>query len=175
MNEILLKKTITEIKFYTDLLAMKKEMDVIISAYFTNNIHIDISKSDTDTDTDTYTDSLSTDTTISEKISDNDTLDVPQYMKTIYKSIVKETHPDKVINKEDIFIKAVNAMETLNYLDMLIIADNLNIPIKYEDLDIDTINTEITHIKKESDSYDNKLSWKYYYTKDPKYLAMYLS
>ncbi len=97
--------------------------------------------------------------------SKKDSSNIPQGFKEIYKTIIKEFHPDlKPENEkkkyENLLKKITNAYENKNWLDMISIAheegvdlpDDVSLYSEVFENNLNNIEEEISHIK-------NKLSW----------------
>jgi hypothetical protein len=70
-------------------------------------------------------------------------------LKTLYRAIVKSTHPDKAKddNLKELYIEATSAYDTNNILPIFTICDKLRIPYEVTDEECNLIKNEIKSIR----------------------------
>lgn len=96
------------------------------------------------------------------------------YVKKLYREIVKNTHPDKIDDRRDLFEKAYLSYKDDNYLNILLVADILNIEIDLSKLDNNKILNDIEQLKNKSKMFENSTHWKWYYDKDISHIEKYV-
>lgn len=109
-----------------------------------------------------------------ENLSNNQVLELPPNIKSIFNRVVKITHPDKIKNEQDrdIYIqyyqRVVDAKELNNKHEILYVAYLLGIKEIYElsDDDLGSIKKRIKELEMESRLIDNNSFWVCYYTND---------
>ncbi len=84
--------------------------------------------------------------------------------KNIYKEISIITHPDKSFNDGQLFCLAYDSYKKNNILELLSIADKIDIDIeKYKDfIDINIIKNQVNELEEKIVEYKNSFIWKYY-------------
>lgn len=109
-------------------------------------------------------DQISSDiTSIEEDIENKDEL------KGLYRKIVKVTHPDKTqdLSKNMIFDKASKAYESGDIVDMILLAENLNIESGIE-IPIDKIKLKISDVERKTEFLKKTYTWKWMNSSDDK-------
>ena len=87
-------------------------------------------------------------------------------IKSLYRSIVKSTHPDRIKdeNLKELYMDATKAYETGDILPILSICDKLKIPYDVTDEESSLIKDEIDSIKNKSLFLENTYTFKWYMT-----------
>ena len=88
---------------------------------------------------------------IIKKINDEDLTDeTKKRMKSMFRGIMKKTHPDKVQSEElvDIYIKSKEAYETNDILGLCFYANKLNIIVELSDMEIEILKDMIKEEKR---------------------------
>jgi hypothetical protein len=94
-------------------------------------------------------------------------------LKTLYRSIVKSTHPDKVnSNLSELYLEATKAYDEDNILPIIVICDKLNIPFEVTDDEISKIKNEIQLLRQRSNFLENTYTWKWSQQTDEKIKEM---
>ena len=90
--------------------------------------------------------------------------DSKKRMKTMFREIMKKTHPDKVQSEElvDIYIKSKEAYESNDILELSYNASKLNIPVELSDLDIEILKDLIKIKKEKIESIEKSWLWLWY-------------
>jgi hypothetical protein len=90
--------------------------------------------------------------------------DSKKRMKTMFREIMKKTHPDKVQSEElvDIYIKSKEAYESNDILELSYNASKLNIPVELSDLDIEILKDLIKIKKDKIESIEKSWLWLWY-------------
>lgn len=86
-------------------------------------------------------------------LNDRDQINPDPKIKSIYRSIVKITHPDKVKNERlnDLYLEATNSYESGDFLSLYKVSMDLK-------LEFDWGEEEISKIKKKIEDYKNQIS-----------------
>lgn len=89
-------------------------------------------------------------------------------MKSLYRSIVKSTHPDKVSDSgiNEIYVDATNAYDSESLVRLMSICDKMNIPYEISESEIEIIHQEINNIRRRADFFENTFSWKWSQQRD---------
>jgi len=84
-------------------------------------------------------------------------------LKSLYRSIVKSTHPDKIkdSNLQELYLEATNAYEVDNILPILAICDILRIPYEISEDEISLIRDEINNFKNKINFLETTYTWKW--------------
>jgi len=102
---------------------------------------------------------------IIKKINDEDLTDeTKKRMKSMFREIMKKTHPDKVQSEElvDIYIKSKEAYETNDILGLCFYANKLNVIVELSDMEIEILKDMIKKKKEELDSIEKSWLWLWY-------------
>jgi hypothetical protein len=85
-------------------------------------------------------------------------------LKSLYRSIVKSTHPDRIKdeNLKELYMDATKAYESGDILPILSICDKLKIPYDVTDEESSLIKNEINSIKSKSLFLENTFTFKWY-------------
>lgn len=100
--------------------------------------------------------------------------------KDLYRKIVKETHPDKNVDNNEIKEKEQLYKEALNYYknnqlsDLILIAYQLNIDFDLDELKKDKLKEEIEFLQTGLSFIENNISWRWYYTDDEEKRKSYI-
>lgn len=88
--------------------------------------------------------------------------------KTIYREIVKHTHPDKVGSDEKISLynKATDAYNKNQIIELYFIAIELNLDVELSEEDFDNINKTINQKRKELHNLEMSFLWLWYNAKN---------
>lgn len=91
-------------------------------------------------------------------------------LKSLYRSIVKSTHPDKIKNNnlKEIYIEATKAYENGSFLPIISICDRLSIPYEISDEETELFKSEIEKIKNRVNFLETTFTFKWYLSKDEK-------
>ena len=90
--------------------------------------------------------------------------DSKKRVKTMFREIMKKTHPDKVQSEElvDIYIKSKEAYESNDILELSYNASKLNINIELSDLDIEILKDLIKIKIEKIESIEKSWLWLWY-------------
>ena len=85
-------------------------------------------------------------------------------LKSLYRSIVKTTHPDKLKDDglKDLYIEASIAYENNNILPILTICDRLMIPYDVTEEETTLIKTEISSLRDRISFLESTFTWQWY-------------
>ncbi len=89
-------------------------------------------------------------------------------IKSMYRSIVKSTHPDKVSDSRlnEIYVDATNAYDSESLVRLMSICDKMNIPYEISESETEIIHQEINNIRRRADFFENTFSWKWSQQRD---------
>lgn len=89
-------------------------------------------------------------------------------LKSIYRQIVKLTHPDRVSDKRlnNLYVKATDFYDKKDIIGLYSISTELGINIDYNELSLDDLKSKITTIKDRIAFMESTLTWKWYYSQD---------
>ena len=84
-------------------------------------------------------------------------------LKSLYRNIVKSTHPDKVNDfyLKELYMEATKAYDDNSLLPILTICDKLGIPYDISEEETNLIKDEISTIKTKSQFLENTYTWKW--------------
>lgn len=102
---------------------------------------------------------------IIKKINDEDLTDeTKKRMKSMFREIMKKTHPDKVQSEElvDIYIKSKEAYETNDILGLCFYANKLNVIVELSDMEIEILKDMIKKKKEELETIEKSWLWLWY-------------
>lgn len=102
-----------------------------------------------------------------EIIQVEETIEENREVKDLYRKIVKATHPDKTndTSKNNMFDLASKAYESGDIVDMILIADNLNIDSGIE-IPVDDIKKRISSIETKIEFLKKTYTWKWMNAKE---------
>lgn len=97
-------------------------------------------------------------------IQDEVVIENSQKVKSLYRLIVKKTHPDKFNNDslKELYLEATNAYENKNLLQIFSICDKLKIPYELTDSEFNYIKEQIESIKKRKTFLESTYTWQWY-------------
>lgn len=89
-------------------------------------------------------------------------------IKSMYRSIVKSTHPDRVSDSHlnEIYVDATKAYDSESLVRLMSICDKMNIPYEISESEIEIIRQEINNIRRRADFFENTFSWKWAQQRD---------
>lgn len=89
-------------------------------------------------------------------------------LKSIYRLIVKLTHPDRVSDKKlnNLYLKATDFYDKKDIIGLYSISTELGIDIDYNDLSLDDLKGKISTIRDRIAFMESTLTWKWYYSQD---------
>lgn len=89
-------------------------------------------------------------------------------LKSLYRTIAKSTHPDKVgdDNLKEVYIEATKAYEENNLFPIINICEKLKIPFEVSDEEFDNFKKEIDKTKKSSKFLESTFAWQWYNASD---------
>ena len=99
------------------------------------------------------------------KINDEDLTDeTKKRMKSMFREIMKKTHPDKVQSEEliDIYIKSKEAYETNDILGLCFYANKLNVIVELSDMEVEILKDMIKKKKEELETIEKSWLWLWY-------------
>jgi hypothetical protein len=99
------------------------------------------------------------------KINDEDLTDeTKKRMKSMFREIMKKTHPDKVQSEEliDIYIKSKEAYETNDILGFCCYANKLNVIVELSDMEVEILKDMIKKKKEELETIEKSWLWLWY-------------
>lgn len=98
----------------------------------------------------------------------DETIDKDPKLKSLYRKIVKSTHPDKKDddNLNDIYLKATEAYDNNNILSLFSICDRLSIPYDISDDEGGLIKSEIDKIKNRITFLESTYTWRWLISDD---------
>ncbi len=102
---------------------------------------------------------------IIKKINDEDLTDeTKKRMKSMFREIMKKTHPDKVQSEElvDIYIKSKEAYETNDILGLCFYANKLNVIVELSDMEVEILKDMIKKKKEELETIEKSWLWLWY-------------
>jgi hypothetical protein len=84
-------------------------------------------------------------------------------LKTLYRNIVKSTHPDKVNDfyLKELYMEATKAYDNDSLLPILTICDKLGIPYDISEEETNLIRDEISTLRTKSQFLENTYTWKW--------------
>lgn len=91
-------------------------------------------------------------------------------MKSLYRSIAKRTHPDKVSDDKmnRVYIEASKSYKENNIIDMYRYCDILDIPYEIDEDDKKQIQDNINEYKEKTSFLESTFTWKWFNENDPK-------
>ena len=102
---------------------------------------------------------------IIKKINDEDLTDeTKKRMKSMFREIMKKTHPDKVQSEElvDMYIKSKEAYETNDILGLCFYANKLNVIVELSDMEVEILKDMIKKKKEELETIEKSWLWLWY-------------
>tara|TARA_B100000497_G_C7399210_1_gene253178 strand:+ start:18 stop:620 length:603 start_codon:yes stop_codon:yes gene_type:complete len=102
---------------------------------------------------------------IIKKINDEDLTDeTKKRMKSMFRAIMKKTHPDKVQSEElvDMYIKSKEAYETNDILTLCFFANKLDVIVELSDMEVELLKDMVKQKKEELDSIEKSWLWLWY-------------
>ena len=99
------------------------------------------------------------------KINDEDLTDeTKKRMKSMFREIMKKTHPDKVQSEElvEIYIKSKEAYETNDILGLCFYANKLNVIVELSDMEVEILKDMIKKKKEELETIEKSWLWLWY-------------
>jgi len=102
---------------------------------------------------------------IIKKINDEDLTDeTKKRIKSMFRGIMKKTHPDKVQSEElvDIYIKSKEAYETNDILGLCFYANKLNVIVELSDMEVEILKDMIKKKKEELETIEKSWLWLWY-------------
>jgi len=99
------------------------------------------------------------------KINDEDLTDeTKKRMKSMFREIMKKTHPDKVQSEElvDMYIKSKEAYETNDILGLCFYANKLNVIVELSDMEVEILKDMIKKKKEELETIEKSWLWLWY-------------
>ena len=102
---------------------------------------------------------------IIKKINDEDLTDeTKKRMKSMFREIMKKTHPDKVQSEElvEIYIKSKEAYETNDILGLCFYANKLNVIVELSDMEVEILKDMIKKKKEELETIEKSWLWLWY-------------
>jgi hypothetical protein len=93
---------------------------------------------------------------------------VDERIKSIYRSIVKKTHPDKILDARlnDLYITASSMYESNDIMGIYSICDQLGISYDLSSEDIDSLKSQIAQAKEGIFFMESTFSWKWHHAED---------
>jgi len=93
---------------------------------------------------------------------------VDERIKSIYRSIVKKTHPDKILDARlnDLYITASSMYESNDIMGIYSICDQLGISYDLSSEDIDSLKSQIVQAKEGIFFMESTFSWKWHHAED---------
>jgi len=93
---------------------------------------------------------------------------VDERIKSIYRSIVKKTHPDKILDARlnDLYITASSMYESRDLMGIYSICDQLGISYDLSSEDIDSLKSQIAQAKEGIVFMESTFSWKWHHAED---------
>jgi DNA mismatch repair ATPase MutS len=89
-------------------------------------------------------------------------------IKSIYRQIVKITHPDKVNNKKlnNLYLEATDYYQQEDIISLYLVCDDLDIPYEIEESEFKLISNNISKFKDQVKFFENTFTWNWYNTED---------
>lgn len=102
---------------------------------------------------------------IEEDIIDND---VDKKIKSVYRSIVKLTHPDKVKDNKlnNYYLKATNLYDKKDIIGLYSICSEIGIIFDFNEINVVDIKDKIQTLKDRIKFMESTFTWKWFYSKD---------
>ena len=102
---------------------------------------------------------------IEEDIIDND---VDKKIKSVYRSIVKLTHPDKVKDNKlnNYYLKATNLYDKKDIIGLYSICPEIGIIFDFNEINVVDIKDKIQTLKDRIKFMESTFTWKWFYSKD---------
>ena len=133
-----------------------------------NNIKENIPEDDSDSDNDDSKSTINLDDLVSKKPKD-------PFLKSLYREIVKKTHPDKIKKKHftteqyedrmEMYKTSTTSYDNNNISELLYIADKLNIQFEIkEDYIIEDMRSDLNGLKNRSEFLEKTYTWKWYHS-----------
>ena len=93
---------------------------------------------------------------------------VDERLKSIYRSIAKKTHPDKILDARlnDLYITASSMYESNDIMGIYSICDQLGISYDLSSEDIDSLKSQIAQAKEGIVFMESTFSWKWHHEED---------
>jgi hypothetical protein len=93
---------------------------------------------------------------------------VDERLKSIYRSIAKKTHPDKILDARlnDLYITASSMYESNDIMGIYSICDQLGISYDLSSEDIDSLKSQIAQAKEGIFFMESTFSWKWHHAED---------
>jgi hypothetical protein len=93
---------------------------------------------------------------------------VDERLKSIYRSIAKKTHPDKILDTRlnDLYITASSMYESNDIMGIYSICDQLGISYDLSSEDIDSLKSQIAQAKEGIFFMESTFSWKWHHAED---------
>jgi len=93
---------------------------------------------------------------------------VDERLKSIYRSIAKKTHPDKILDARlnDLYITASSMYESNDIMGIYSICDQLGISYDLSSEDIDSLKSQIAQAKEGIVFMESTFSWKWHHAED---------
>ena len=93
---------------------------------------------------------------------------VDERIKSIYRSIVKKTHPDKILDARlnDLYITASSMYESRDVMGIYSICEQLGISYDLSSEDIDALKYQIAQAKEGIVFMESTFSWKWHHAED---------
>jgi hypothetical protein len=93
---------------------------------------------------------------------------VDERLKSIYRSIAKKTHPDKILDTRlnDLYITASSMYESNDIMGIYSICDQLGISYDLSSEDIDSLKSQIAQAKEGIVFMESTFSWKWHHAED---------
>lgn len=103
-----------------------------------------------------------------EKVVDQENVDRLKKIKSIYRQIVKLTHPDKVKNKKlnNLYLEATEYYQQEDLISIYSICDELDIDYTIEESEYDLISKNISKLKEQVNLFESTFTWNWYNTED---------
>lgn len=178
INKLLLKKLCYNKNLYEYISSIDEDIRKMfienVEKYIkNNNINIEINTNTKSSTNDIITYNLNDVIISNNDIDDNE-------IKTLYRKIVKITHPD--VNNDsimqNIYIKTNNFYKNKDIFGLYCICDFLNINVELTKNDIYKIKIEIKNLKDKIKMIKNSIYWKWYMCKNKnkmKYIIKYIN
>lgn len=179
--ELEVKKLIREIKYLREDIDIKKSMafeiqllfDDALQKYLETNIEL---KDKWDNFNNRKLENIDDIVNKSETRKIKNKKESPDFIKKIYRDIVKKTHPDTNDTGEDIYKEVSVHYSNGDITDIIYIADNLDIDLNISEEDLQIIKQDLKKMKNHSNMIENSIYWKWYESTDKqKFIDKYIN